>query len=104
MNPTRITSGQNITTIECGSLWLVVENFQNVKNNPFISLHRFPISGADLKWLESFKIFRIAQITNYHVGSSSLVVEPLPFCDHAKLIEIYAELIKRKYDETQVGG
>ncbi|OJU45948.1 MAG: hypothetical protein BGN96_06795 [Bacteroidales bacterium 45-6] len=99
-----ITSGQNITSMEYGDLWLVVENFQNVKNNPFVSLQCFPISAADLRWLESFKIFKIAQIKNYDVGSSSLVVEPLPFCDHTKLIEIYAELINRKYDETQVEG
>lgn len=92
----KITTGRNITTIELDSHWLVLENYSGKNIEKFVSLHSFHITASDIRWLESFKIFTIYLLSNYEVGASSLILEPLAFCSGEKLKEIFAELIKRK--------
>ncbi|OJU49711.1 MAG: hypothetical protein BGN96_10615 [Bacteroidales bacterium 45-6] len=92
----KITTGRNITAIELENQWLVLENYADKCIDKFVSLHSFHITAQDICWLESFKIFTIYLLSNYEVGASSLILEPLAFCSQEKLTEIFAELIKRK--------
>jgi hypothetical protein len=92
----KITTARHITHIEDARNWLVFQN-EPCPDSYFCTLQNFKVQEIDIEGLESHKVFKAIEWTNYDEGvGSSMVFKALPFCDYDKALRIFIDFFERK--------